>query len=84
MANIITAIQDDLIVASKQGETKFLGSLYGDMLFKVHQLALKNPSSLEASDLEAKFLDHNYKFLELVQELSDLTTKLRNNETEKS
>lgn len=82
--SIISAIQDDLITAGKQGETKFIGSLYGDMLFKVHQLSLRYPGNLEVQDLKSHFDDHFGKFLELIESLNQLTIKLRSDETQKS
>lgn len=75
---MLDSIKSDLIIASIQGETKFLGQLYGDMNFKIRQMTVDYPNiPLELVDLRDKFDDFNYKFLSLIQEFSDVQLKLK-------
>lgn len=75
---LVDSIKSDLIIAAIQGETKFLGQMYGDILFKIRQMTVDYPCiPLELVDLRDKFDDLNFSFLSLIQEFSDVQLKLK-------
>lgn len=82
--NIIQSILKDCHTAQIQGETKFIGQLYGDMLFKIRVLAEESDNNVDLLALRDKFYELNGSFFSLVQEFSDVQLKLKENEKSKN